>query len=292
MKNKGLIIFLIVLLVCVCIGLTILFIKLLNTDFSFAKLSFSSESKSLVLDKTYELDFSKIKINTDAGNVYVKTNNEDNIKVLIYSEKNPIVNETDELSIDGLSNECHGLCINQKINRIEIYLPSTFDKEITININYGNVKIDKFMNADMIIYEDSGNIDILGGNNIKVENDYGNITIDEVNSANIKEAAGNVEIGTVTNLKVENDYGNIEVEKVLNHVYIEEDCGNVEIDDLNINENSKIINNLGNIKIKNTNEIKINATTDLGKIEINNNYENSDVVLTLENDCGDIRVKN
>ena len=55
MKNKGLIIFLIVLLVCVCIGLTILFIKLLNNDFSFAKLSFSSESKSLVLDKTYEL---------------------------------------------------------------------------------------------------------------------------------------------------------------------------------------------------------------------------------------------
>lgn len=292
MKNKGFIIFIIILLVCLCIGVTVLFIKLLNGEFNFSKFSFTSESKTLVLDKTYELEFSKIKINTEAGNVYIKTNNENNIKVLIYSEKNANINTNDELNIDVPSKSCHGMCFNQKIARIEVYIPSIYDKQIAIENDYGNIKIDKFMNADIEIIEDSGNVDIEGANYVDIENDYGNITIDKVNSAYIIESAGNVKIGTVDNLKVENDYGNIEIKKVLNHVDIIEDCGNVEIDELFINEDSKIVNNLGNIKIRNTNEIFIKATTDLGKVQINNNYEKSDITLTIENDCGDIKVNN
>ena len=37
MKNKGFIIFIIILLVCLCIGVTLLFIKLLNGEFNFSK---------------------------------------------------------------------------------------------------------------------------------------------------------------------------------------------------------------------------------------------------------------
>lgn len=293
MKNKSLIIGLIIILVIICAGLTVLFTNLLSGKLKFSNFKFNNESAELVLDEVYELDFSKIKVNTEAGNVYIKTNNENNVRVVIYGDKeNTTVDTTNGLSIDAKAKQCVGFCFNRKIYKLEIYLPENYDKEITINNNYGNIEIDKFINANMNIYEDCGNIEIIGANNVKVENDYGNIEIKEVNDADVKASAGNVEIGTVSNLKVQNDYGNVEVDKVLNYVNIEEDCGDVEIKDLNITIDSKITNDLGNIKINKTNEVYINASTDLGKVEVNNNYKDSLVTLTIENDCGDVKVNN
>ena len=65
-----------------------------------------------------------------------------------------------------------------------------------------------------------------------------------------------------------------------------------KIDSLNLKENSSIHNSYGDIKIGSTNEIYINAKTSLGDTKINNNYQKSDVTLTIDNSCGDIRVNN
>ena len=51
-------------------------------------------------------------------------------------------------------------------------------------------------------------------------------------------------------------------------------------------------NNLGDIKILNTNEIYFDAKTNLGDTKINNNYNKSEITLKIQNDCGDIEINN
>ena len=51
---------------------------------------------------------------------------------------------------------------------------------------------------------------------------------------------------------------------------------------------SEISASLGNVEIGKTNEIYIDAKTTLGRTKVNNNYQKSDVTLTIKNQSGDI----
>ena len=73
---------------------------------------------------------------------------------------------------------------------------------------------------------------------------------------------------------------------------MENDCGDIEVNNINLNKNSYIKDEYGDIKIGNTNELYIDAKTNLGKVKIKNNYHKSDITLKIENDCGDIEVNN
>ena len=57
-------------------------------------------------------------------------------------------------------------------------------------------------------------------------------------------------------------------------------------------EASKIDVDLGDVKIKETNDIYIEAKTDLGDTKINNNNRTSNVTLKIKVDCGNIKVEN
>ena len=70
------------------------------------------------------------------------------------------------------------------------------------------------------------------------------------------------------------------------------DCGDIKVRSIVLNKNSYIENNFGDIKIESTNEIYINAQTNLGDVKINNNYQKSDITLTIKNDLGDITINN
>lgn len=294
MKNKKLIIILIVVLTIICISLITLMVNVLNGKFKFTSLRFSNVSNELIIDETYKNEFTKINISTDASDIYIKNTTEKNVKVKIYGDKDntTISSDNNELKITTKSKPCFGICFNQQISKVEIYLPKEYSNEISIINKYGNIEIDEFINSNINIEEDCGNVIIKSANTITAYNDYGNIEIGEVNDANIEASAGNIEIKKVYNLTVINDYGNIDVENVLNYINAEADCGEVNIDNININENSKIVNDLGNIKIGKTNEIYIDAKTELGNVKINNNYQKSNITLKIENDCGDIKANN
>ena len=140
----------------------------------------------------------------------------------------------------------------------------------------------------MDIEEDCGDVQILGGNIIKVDNNYGNIEIGKSNVSVINEDCGDVTISNTNDATVKNSYGNIKIESVNNYLHLENDCGDIELNSLNLKKESYIKDDYGNIKIGNTNEIFIDAHTDLGKIKINNNYNKSDITLKIENDCGSL----
>ena len=82
------------------------------------------------------------------------------------------------------------------------------------------------------------------------------------------------------------------IEVVLNKCEIINDCGDIKIQNLYIQEFSNINSSLGDIKIGNTNEIYVDAKTDLGDLKINTNNRYSETILKIKNSCGDIKIEN
>lgn len=86
-------------------------------------------------------------------------------------------------------------------------------------------------------------------------------------------------------------FGNIEISEVLGKCELKADCGNVEINNLLIKEDSSIEADLGNIEIRGTNDIYIDSSVDLGRTNINKNNRNSSVTLKIKCDLRQCRNK-
>ena len=295
MKSRKGIIALIIVLTIILIALSIFFVGLLQSDFKFKGFRFGLQSsKELVLDKIYEEPFNKIMIDSTTSEIVIKKSDTENIRAVVYGEQDYIKVETsfDILRIQANEKSCIGFCFNQKSARIEIYLPENFNGNIDIKNDYGDIFVDEFLNADINVEEDCGDVKILGGNIVDVENNYGDIEVEKANASNINEDCGDVKITNVNDVTVKNSYGDIKINAVNNYLNLENNCGKIEVNNVNLKKDSYIKDDYGDIKIGNTNKIFIEAKTDLGKIVINNNYNKSDVTLKIENNCGDIKVNN
>ena len=187
MKNKKLIIVLIILLSIIMIALSILFVDLLQSDFKFKGFRIGLQtSNDLILDKTYEEEFT--------SKIFIKKSNTEKIKLVIYGEKEntKVENNLDSLNIEINGKNCLGFCFKQKLAKIELSLPEKYTGNINIKNEYGDISIDKFLNANIDVQEDNGDVKILGGNIIKVNNNYGDIEINNANISNINAECGDV----------------------------------------------------------------------------------------------------
>lgn len=297
MNNKTPKIILIVFLSILVIGLSIFFVNILtNKNFRFGHFSFGHKvSNELVFNQEYEAIFDIIKIDSKSSDIEIKEGNESKVKVVIYGDKDEtnveIVNN--KLNIKSNEKKCIGFCFNMTIAKIEVYLPSSYSGNINIENNYGDVNIGNFDNLILDAKLDAGDIKVDSLKSGKIKNSYGDIKIlGYSKELEIDQDCGDVEVSEVDRIKLENNYGDINIGKVNEYLQIKEDCGDVKIDSLNLKENSSIHNSYGDIKIGSTNEIYINAKTSLGDTKINNNYQKSDVTLTIDNSCGDIRINN
>ena len=297
MNNKTLKIILIIFLSLLVIGLSIFFVNILtNKDFRFGHFSFGHKvSNELVFNQEYETIFDTIKIDSKSSDIEIKEGNESKVKVVIYGDKDEtnveVVNN--KLNIKSNEKKCIGFCFNMTIAKIEVYLPSSYSGNINIENNYGDVNIGNFDNLILDATLDAGDIKVDSLKSGKIKNSYGDIKIlGYSKELEIDQDCGDVEVSEVDRMKLENNYGDINIGKVNEYLQIKEDCGDVKIDSLNLKENSSIHNSYGDIKIGSTNEIYINAKTSLGDTKINNNYQKSDVTLTIDNSCGDIRINN
>lgn len=290
MKNRGLIIFLIILLSLICIALITLMCFLLmgKSNFWFIK----SVSTDLVVDEVYEMNFSKIDVEADLCDVEIKETSDDKIKVKIYGKKEDIsLNISgNELTIDIKGEKKFGF--RKEISKVEIYLPESFENTLSIKSEYGDIKIGKLLNSNIDIEAGCGDVSVIAARDIKINNEYGDIELKEAKIANINADAGDIKVGNIDNITVVNHYGDIDIDNIFNFLDATDNCGDIEIKNLDIKENSKIYNDFGDIDIGSTNEIYIDAKTDLGDVEVNNNYQKSDVTLKIDNNCGDIKVKN
>lgn len=299
MKSKGLIITLIVMLSITCIALLTIMILMINGKLNFRNFGIfgiNKISNTKILDEVYDTSIEDINITTDISKIIIKKSNDENVRVIVYGDddkdKISVDLENNKLKINSKGKKCTFFCFNIKMSKIEVYIPSNYDKSIYVKNAYGDIEISDFLNANITVEEDCGDVYIEGAKKVNVKNKLGDIKIDKVTDANIEEDCGDIKVGTVDNITVKNNLGDIKIKSVNNYLNIEEDCGDVEIDDVILNKDSSIKNSLGDIKIRSTNEIYIDAKTNLGDTKIKNNYNKSDVTLKINNSCGDIKVNN
>lgn len=295
MKNKNLMVGLIILCLMGAISLTTLMMSLINGNFKMLSFHpFFKISDQEIWNETYDNNIEELKIKGNISNINIMHSDDSKIRVVIYGNKNDLKLDVNDkkLDIEIKEKNCIGFCFNMKQSKIEIYLPDDYSKKINVKNNYGDIKIEQFLLADIVIEEDCGDVSVAGGNKIKVENNYGDIKIGSVKKLQVKEDCGDVFVEKGDDISIENRYGNIKIEQVLQTINIKEDCGDIKIDSLNIIKDSKIVNRFGDIKINETNDIYINSKTNLGDNKINKNNKGSETSLSLKNDCGDITVNN
>ena len=276
--RKSVTIILIVFLLLIIIGTSTLFVMLLNGNLRIKGLRFNignSYVKEIAIDESYDNKFDMIKINTTSGDINIYESEDENIKLVIHNKKERTTVSTDNniLNIDVKAKKCNFLCFNPKIAKIDLYIPSSYDKDIKIVTQYGDIKAKSFENANFDIKGNYGDIKINKINNAKLDLDYGDIKIDSVNE-----------------LIVNSNYGDIEVKEINGYLDINCDYGDVELKTVNLTKNSTIKDDFGDVEIKHINGVYIDAKTDLGDKDIKGNDRTSDITLTIKVDCGDIEV--
>lgn len=264
MKNKGWIIAMIIFWIILIIFLIafLSYVILNNTNIPIGIYNTSNNSE-IICNENYDLELiNNIEILVSAGKLKIEENTDDQkVKVLVYGDQNRQIDvsvDNGKLKIDNTKSKRVVFSFNNHIDEITVYLPRNYNKEINVKSDYGNV--------DMI--------------------DLENATI------NIEESCGDINLGKVKNLQIDSDYGSIDVDTVLNKLDIEIDCGDLKIKNIELKENSKIKNDLGDVKIGNTNDIYIDANVDLGEYKINKNNRYAESTLKIDVNCGDIKVEN
>lgn len=298
-KNVGKIFLISLLSILVILLILFMIFVILNGSKNFINFGITSDkiSNNLIYDKEYENRFDTINIKSDASDIEIKKSIDSNIKVLIYSEEEKLksIDISDDNSLDINLKEkkrFNFFWFNYINSKIEIYIPKDYSKNIKIENSYGNIQIDDFVDSNIDITSDYGDVKIGSANSIKVENSYGDTTIKDANIVDINNDCGNIEIDSVKSAVLENNLGDIDIKKVYEYIDIENDCGDISIDDISLMKNSTIKSSMGDIEIKNIKDIYIDAKTSLGDVSINNNYHKSDIILKIDNDCGDIEVDN
>lgn len=295
MKNKKLIIALIIILSIIMVAISIFFVNLLQNGFKVKSFRGDLQSSNeLILNEIYEEKFNKIRVEATTSEIFIKRSDDGKVKTIIYGKKDDTKIDTkfDTLNIKISEKNCIGFCFAEKVAKVEIYLPEEYDGNIEIKNDYGDIEIAEFLKANIDVEEDCGDVKILGGNIVEVDNSYGDIEIEKANIATINEDCGDVKISNINDVTIKNDYGDVEIKSVDNYLHLESDCGDIAIDNVNLKKNSYIKDDYGDIEIGTTNKLFIDAKTDLGDVKVKNNYHKADITLKIENDCGDIEVNN
>lgn len=276
--RKAATITLIAFLILIVIGTSVGFIMLLNGKIKFNgfKIKFgNSYITERAIDEEYDNTFDKININTTAGDIKIISTDLEDIKLVIFNkkERTKVTIDNNILDIDVKSKKCNFFCINPKIAKVELYIPSNYDKDIKITTQYGDINIEKFENA-----------------NFDIKSNYGDIKIDKINKATLNLDYGDVKINTINYLTAEDNYGDIKVDKINNYLDINCDYGDIKLDTVNLTENSTINADYGDVEIKNIKDVYIDSKTSLGDNDVNGSDRTSDITLTIKVDYGDIEV--
>ena len=66
--------------------------------------------------------------------------------------------------------------------------------------------------------------------------------------------------------------------------------GDIEINRINITENSSATTSMGDIEIEKADGVNINAKTSMGNCDVKNNTPSSSIILTAETSMGNVEI--
>ena len=272
----------IILLLTLCflliIGLgSILVIGIYNRD--FLKKHFVINPDKKVLYNDYQPS-NKIMVDTDSYDVNFYYHDDDRILVKVKgaSDDNAdVYTKDDTLNINVKSKNRIGIFIFNFINnKIDIYLPRSYDLPINVTARTGDVKFKEESNSIFDIKLSTGDIYLRNAKDSSLKVSTGDITITEnFDNGTIKTSTGDI--------KVKNANGKIDFTT---------STGNITIKKINLTKNSNIKASTGDVKITKVNNIYINADSNTGDIKIKHSNRYSDVELNIKTSTGDITTGN
>ena len=280
----------------ISIIITILLIILVTNGESLQSLRYSKNNiiDEIALEEVYK-EIKDINIDSEASLIEINEYDSQDVKVIIHTYKENLkVEENQSLNINIIEEKekCEFLCFNQKISKIEIYLPKTYNKQIKIKNEIGDIQVGNLPSLNIDIEEQLGNIDIKNIKNVNIKDELGNITVNKSEQTKLIISKGNAELEEIKDAIIKINIGNIKINKITNYVNLIIDNGNIDITSANINVDSIIKCDLGDIKIDNINDIYIDAKTDTKDIKINKSNKNSNIKLVVRNSTGKIKIDN
>lgn len=301
-----------------------------NNDYSvkFSLIAFGDNTEK-IFEKEYEPgELDKINVDVSSSNVIIEKADVDKIKVTAYGEKDEKINETindkelsitknnmkvfifamfywtDEKIIIQVPNDCDeefnihtssGDISAPNLENNVINLKSSSGKIECGNINNGNFKsssgdITVGSGNEITLQTSSGSIKAGDFNKISAEASSGDIEVGKVGGSTIKTSSGKILVDSVKRLQAEASSGNIVISKINEYCNLKTSSGNIDIESLNIIENSFISAKSGNVDIKSKNDIYIETETGSGDADVKNNNRMSEIVLKITTTSGSIRV--
>lgn len=293
--NKVLTIILIVLLSIITIGLAFGLYFMINGKFnfkSFENMNFNNVSTNLV-DSKEITTLKDLDIKTNVVDVSIEENNTNTIKVELYSDypKNYEISENENnIKIVLDEKKKAGFYVFKKIPKVKVLIPSNYDKNIVINSDVGDIKIEKFPNATLNSKLDVGDLKIKQIKDATADLRVGDIRIDKINSLTSNLKTGDIKIQNINEIVAIVKTGDVKIDTLNGYINIKSTTGDVKVQNAIINKNSKIDSKIGDVKINNISGCYVNAKTDVGDTKINNKERKSDIELTITNNIGDIKV--
>lgn len=225
MSNRSLLIITIVLLSIIAVCLIAFLVMALTGKYrGFSIGIFESGNNEAVFEESYEEALvNSFEVKSEAGDINIEPSQDEKIKVVVYGKNQDDVKVSfneGNLKID-VKQPRRVMIFGTYMNKITIYIPQSYSKELNIKANYGDIDIGSLENSIM---------------------------------------------------------------------NVENDCGSIKIQNLDIKEDSNIESDLGDIKIEKTSDIYIDAKVDLGDIKVNENNRHSEITLKAKNSCGDIKI--
>ena len=294
----------------------------------FSLITFGDNTEK-IFEKEYEPEeLDKINVDVSSSNVFIEKADVDKIKVTAYGEKDEKINETinnNELSITKSKTKVFIFAMFYWCDeKIVIQVPNDCDEEFNIQTSSGDIVAPNLEN-NVISFESSsgdikcgninngnlrsssGNILIGNGNEVTLKANAGSIKAGDFNKLSAEASSGDIEVGTIGESTIKTSSGKIFVEAAkrlhaeassgeIDINTIEEYCnlttssGNIDIESLNIIENSFISAKSGNVEIKNKNDIYIETETGSGDAHVKNNNRMAEIVLKITTTSGSIRV--
>ncbi len=253
-NNRGLIITVIVLLCAAVLLLSGIMVFAIAGSFSIGKVfdwKNSFEDSKIIYDESFDsTNIKNISARSQCGDIKIKHSADDAIRIVACG--------ANEKSIDV------------KIENSSIHIIGGEESNSADGFPFNRLRgYRNFMN-EIEIYLPDKEFD-----NLDLTTQYGDVDIEN---------------HLIADLKANVDYGDIEIKAIDGSVDLHADCGDIEIDNLNISSNSSISTDLGNVEIERTNDIRIDYELSMGDSNIKRNFSQSDVILNIKVDLGDIDI--
>jgi hypothetical protein len=147
----------------------------------------------------------------------------------------------------------------------------------SINVQFGNLSINEVNSADLEVAH--GSISINKSNtDLKIESKHSDLKIDEANILEIEAKHGNIRIGTVSKINGENSFGRIEIRKLIKLAVLQLNHGYCEIEQV-VKGFEKIVieNRYGSIELRFDTDAKFEFETETRYGSIRNSMPNTTV---------------